>query len=108
MDLTDYLEEQINELARLEAELEAAKTMLTLRGPILHSKGEKLYIVEEVRGRIKRNGRYYYKIKWLGFDELTWEPTVNLPNKVVEQYDATFPRPKRRRSKLKNSGFNKA
>ena len=36
------------------------------------------YVVEEVKDRRKRSGRAEVLVKWLGYDELTWEPLRNL------------------------------
>jgi len=105
MDLEQLLQLEMAEVRRAQERLEAAKTLLSLQGAVVHGKdNEPLYIIESVLERRKRNGRYYYKIKWLGFVETTWEPVSNLPVAVVETYDATFPRPTPRR-KSKSVGW---
>lgn len=101
VDLDAYLAAQMIEVNRLIRELETAKTMLSLKGPVHHQGDEKLYIVEKVLSRTKRNGRFFYKVKWLGFEDTTFEPVNNLPDEVVRKFDAVHPRPKRRKSKTK-------
>ena len=56
---------------------------------------EKLYIIEKILDRRKKNGKFEYKIKWEGYpmNESTWEPMENLETvkELVEEYNNTHP-----------------
>ncbi|GMF21447.1 unnamed protein product [Phytophthora fragariaefolia] len=41
---------------------------------------------------------YQYKVKWVGYDELTWEPAENLPHNLRRKFDQKYETRKRRRS----------
>ena len=50
------------------------------------SEGE--YEVEKILKRRKKNGRYEYRLKWKGSDEVSWEPRSSFPNpQVYMDYD---------------------
>ena len=56
---------------------------------------DKLYLVEKILNRRKKNGKLEYKIKWEGYpmSESTWEPMRNLDTakNLVAEYDSTHP-----------------
>ena len=65
------------------------------------------YFVEKIIGRKYKNGKYFYKVKWEGFDyeNCTWEPLENLQNVLgmVNKYDKSHPK----HSKIKGkTAFN--
>ena len=46
------------------------------------------YEVEKILKRRKKNGRYEYRLKWKGSDEVSWEPRSSFPNpQVYMDYD---------------------
>uniref|UniRef100_K3X189 Chromo domain-containing protein n=1 Tax=Globisporangium ultimum (strain ATCC 200006 / CBS 805.95 / DAOM BR144) TaxID=431595 RepID=K3X189_GLOUD len=66
---------------------------------------ENEYIVEEIRDR--KNARdpetklkvFKYLIKWVGYEDLTWEPAENLPHNLRRKFDQKFEARKRRKTK---------
>eukprot|EP00833_Pecoramyces_ruminatium_P009141 jgi/Orpsp1_1/1183173/evm.model.c7180000084178.2 len=53
---------------------------------------EEEYEVEAILDKKKKKGGIYYKIKWLGYDEITWEPECNLENarELVENFEKEY------------------
>eukprot|EP00002_Diphylleia_rotans_P030164 TRINITY_DN6186_c0_g1_i1.p1 TRINITY_DN6186_c0_g1~~TRINITY_DN6186_c0_g1_i1.p1 ORF type:complete len:189 (-),score=53.36 TRINITY_DN6186_c0_g1_i1:1199-1765(-) len=51
-------------------------------------KGEEIYTVEMILDRKKEKGKYRYLLKWLGYDEPTWEHERNLLGceELIEDY----------------------
>lgn len=66
---------------------------------------ENEYIVEEIRDRKSTRDRetklktFKYLIKWVGYDDLTWEPAENLPHNLRRKFDQKFEARKRRKTK---------
>ncbi|KAK1931185.1 hypothetical protein P3T76_013374 [Phytophthora citrophthora] len=64
---------------------------------------EDVYTVEEiVDRRSKRDPEtrlktHQYKVKWVGYDDLTWEPADNLPHNLRRKFDQKYENRKRRR-----------
>lgn len=62
------------------------------------------FAVEAIRDRrTKRDPEtrlktHQYLVKWVGYDETTWEPAENLPHNLRRRYDQKFEARKRRRS----------
>ena len=46
--------------------------------PILDFDGNKRYFVEEILSEQQHRGRRQFLVKWIGYDELTWEPEANV------------------------------
>lgn len=65
---------------------------------------EDVYTVEEIvdrrskRDPTTRLKTYQYKVKWVGYDDLTWEPAENLPHNLRRKFDQKYENRKRRRS----------
>ncbi|KAG6574597.1 Chromodomain protein [Phytophthora cinnamomi] len=65
---------------------------------------EDVYTVEDIvdrrskRDPTTRLKTYQYKVKWVGYDELTWEPAENLPHNLRRKFDQKYENRKRRRS----------
>ena len=60
--------------------------------PIPENVQEEYHIEQILEHRIDLEGRYQYRIKWLGYDEITWEPRRNLlhrgtPIPILEKYE---------------------
>lgn len=102
-ELMARVEVESEKLQRLE---EAAQALLMLRGPMVFDEVDKapMYFVERIiKRRKKPSGRYYYNVKWLGFDDPqdnTWEPANNLPHELVQEFNQQQ-HPRRRRTKAK-------
>lgn len=66
---------------------------------------ENEYIVEEIRDRKSTRDKetklktFKYLIKWVGYDDLTWEPAENLPHNLRRKFDQKFEARKRRKIK---------
>ncbi|POM71814.1 Chromodomain containing hypothetical protein [Phytophthora palmivora] len=64
---------------------------------------EDVYTVEEIvdrrskRDPTTRLKTHHYKVKWVGYDELTWEPAENLPHNLRRKFDQKYESRKRRR-----------
>ncbi|ETN09306.1 hypothetical protein PPTG_11750 [Phytophthora nicotianae INRA-310] len=64
---------------------------------------ENEYTVEEiVDRRSKRDPEtrlktHQYKVKWVGYDDVTWEPAENLPHNLRRKFDQKYESRKRRR-----------
>lgn len=64
---------------------------------------ENEYAVEEIRDRRSRRDpetrlkTHEYLVKWVGYDETTWEPAENLPHNLRRKFDAKYEARKRRR-----------
>ncbi|KAE9342488.1 hypothetical protein PF008_g10134 [Phytophthora fragariae] len=65
---------------------------------------EDVYTVEDIvdrrskRDPTTRLKTHQYKVKWVGYDELTWEPAENLPHNMRRKFDQKYENRKRRRS----------
>ncbi|KAL4086648.1 hypothetical protein PRIC1_013823 [Phytophthora ramorum] len=65
---------------------------------------EDVYTVEEIVDRRSKREpstklkTHQYKVKWVGYDELTWEPADNLPHNLRRKFDQKYESRKRRRS----------
>ncbi|RMX67947.1 hypothetical protein KXD40_005402 [Peronospora effusa] len=63
---------------------------------------EDVYTVEEIIDRRnKRDAKtrlktHQYKVKWVGYDDLTWEPAENLPHNLRRKFDQQYESRKRR------------
>ncbi|OWZ15027.1 Chromodomain protein [Phytophthora megakarya] len=63
---------------------------------------EDVYTVEEIvdrrskRDPTTRLKTHQYKVKWVGYDELTWEPADNLPHNLRRKFDQKYESRKRR------------
>lgn len=44
------------------------------------------YRVKKICTKRKRNGKMFYKIKWEGYTEPTWEPEINLSPALLQEY----------------------
>ncbi|GAA6053410.1 hypothetical protein JCM3770_002312 [Rhodotorula araucariae] len=52
------------------------------------------YVIEEILAHKRKNAELKYKIKWEGYDEITWEPEDNVPDgPVVKAYWAASDKP---------------
>ncbi len=53
------------------------------------SNEEKEYEVQKILGKKRAKGKYHYLVKWVGFDETTWEPAGNLKNTrdLIKNYE---------------------
>lgn len=66
---------------------------------------ENEYVVEEIRDRKSSRDKdtklktFKYLIKWVGYDDLTWEPADNLPHNLRRKFDQKFEARKRRKTK---------
>lgn len=65
---------------------------------------ENEYVVEEIRDRKSTRDKdtklktFKYLIKWVGYDDLTWEPADNLPHNLRRKFDQKFEARKRRKA----------
>ena len=64
--------------------------------PVVLDDGVTGYIVECLLRRKKRGGKFFYLVKWKGYDETdsSWEPRENLLKdvpKLVQEFDNAFP-----------------
>jgi hypothetical protein len=65
---------------------------------------EDVYTVEEILDRRSKRDpatnlkTHQYKVKWVGYDDLTWEPADNLPHNLRRKFDQKYESRKRRRS----------
>ncbi|KAG7386473.1 hypothetical protein PHYBOEH_008681 [Phytophthora boehmeriae] len=65
---------------------------------------EDVYTVEDIidrrskRDPTTRLKTYQYKVKWVGYDDLTWEPAENLPHNLRRKFDQKYENRKRRRT----------
>lgn len=65
---------------------------------------ENEYVVEEIRDRKSSRDKdtklksFKYLIKWVGYDDLTWEPADNLPHNLRRKFDQRFEARKRRKT----------
>ncbi len=41
------------------------------------------YKVEQIIKMDNTGGRWMYLVSWVGYDDVTWEPTENIPSKIV-------------------------
>ena len=63
---------------------------------------EDVYTVEEIIDRRnKRDAKtglrtHQYKVKWVGYEDLTWEPAENLPHNLRRKFDQKYESRKRR------------
>lgn len=66
---------------------------------------ENEFIVEEIRDRKSTRDKetklktFKYLIKWVGYEDLTWEPADNLPHNLRRKFDQKFEARKRRKTK---------
>ncbi|TYZ62438.1 hypothetical protein PybrP1_008680 [[Pythium] brassicae (nom. inval.)] len=66
---------------------------------------ENEYVVEDIRDRKSSRDKdtklkaFKYLIKWVGYDDLTWEPADNLPHNLRRKFDQKFEARKRRKTK---------
>ena len=44
------------------------------------------YIVERLLGSFVKQGTRYFKVKWKGYKERTWEPAENIPDELIADY----------------------
>lgn len=44
------------------------------------------YQVEKILAKQRRQGKGYYRIKWVGFKETTWEPEENLSSALIREF----------------------
>lgn len=64
---------------------------------------ENEYAVEEIRDRRSKRDpetrlkTHEYLVKWVGYDEQTWEPAENLPHNLRRKFDSKYEARKRRR-----------
>jgi hypothetical protein len=64
---------------------------------------ENEYAVEEIRDRRSKRDpetrlkTHEYLVKWVGYDETTWEPAENLPHNLRRKFDSKYEARKRRR-----------
>ena len=49
--------------------------------PILDLDGNERYFVEEILSERQHRGRRQFLVKWIGYDEPTWEPEANVLDK---------------------------
>ncbi|KAI9905330.1 hypothetical protein PsorP6_014429 [Peronosclerospora sorghi] len=65
---------------------------------------EDVYTVQEIVDRRSKRDpstklkTHQYKVKWVGYDELTWEPAENLPHNLRRKFDQKYESRKRRQS----------
>ena len=65
---------------------------------------EDVYTVQEIVDRRRKRDAttrlktYEYKVKWVGYDELTWEPADNLPHNLRRKFDRSYDTRERKRS----------
>uniref|UniRef100_M4C711 Chromo domain-containing protein n=1 Tax=Hyaloperonospora arabidopsidis (strain Emoy2) TaxID=559515 RepID=M4C711_HYAAE len=65
---------------------------------------EDVYTVQEIVDRRRKRDpttrlkTYEYKVKWVGYDELTWEPAENLPHNLRRKFDRSYETRERKRS----------
>ena len=65
--------------------------------PIQDERGRDHYLVERITARRARRGRKECRVKWLGYEEETWEPEANVGKRFIEEYQDTLPRARVRR-----------
>ncbi|EEY56485.1 chromodomain protein, putative [Phytophthora infestans T30-4] len=64
---------------------------------------EDVYVVEEIIDRRSKRDpetrlkTHQYKVKWVGYDDVTWEPAENLPHNLRRKFDQKYDSRKRRR-----------
>ncbi|KAG2778995.1 hypothetical protein JG687_00000980 [Phytophthora cactorum] len=64
---------------------------------------EDVYVVEEILDRRSKRDpdtrlkTHQYKVKWVGYDDVTWEPAENLPHNMRRKFDQKYESRKRRR-----------
>lgn len=64
---------------------------------------EDVYTVEDILDRRSKRDpttrlkTYQYKVKWVGYDDVTWEPAENLPHNLRRKFDQKYDSRKRRR-----------
>jgi len=48
-----------------------------------------MFMVEEILESESRNDKKYYLIKWMGYEDQTWEPVKNLVNvqRMIEKFE---------------------
>ncbi|CAH0514481.1 unnamed protein product [Peronospora belbahrii] len=65
---------------------------------------EDVYTVQEIMDRRSKRDpetrlkTHQYKVKWVGYDDLTWEPAENLPHNMRRKFDQKYESRKRQRS----------
>ena len=71
----------------------------------------KYYEVEEIIGKKKIRGKYYYLVKWKGYslNESTWEPLENLDyaNELIEEFNKYIDDKSKNKNKLEKNKNNK-
>eukprot|EP01083_Nonionella_stella_P111935 328685_1 len=45
-----------------------------------------LYMVKSILGHRNKGKKYEYRVRWVGYDDATWEPPHHLNQKMVDQY----------------------
>lgn len=64
---------------------------------------EDVYVVEEILDRRSKRDpttrlkTHQYKVKWVGYEDVTWEPADNLPHNLRRKFDQKYESRKRRR-----------
>ena len=62
----------------------------TLQPVAVGSPGQtaEFYIVECLLGSFVKKGTRYFKVKWKGYKDRTWEPADNIPDSLIADYYA--------------------
>ena len=72
-------------------------------GPVVVSNpqqgGSDWYTVDKLLGSFVKNGVRYFKVKWRGFKDRTWEPAENIPSELIAAYFDSVKKKRKRKSK---------
>lgn len=52
----------------------------------IESSSDSIYLVESIIGEKIVRGKKYYHVKWLDYDDTTYEPKENIPRSIIERY----------------------
>lgn len=60
---------------------------------------EQYYEIEKLLGKKQMNGKTYFKVKWVGYRETTWEPREEIPPLPLQNYNKTYTKAGKRRKR---------
>jgi len=64
------------------------RTSLRVPAPLIHSDGSQRYVVESIVDHKKKKNEMMYLVKWLGYQDNTWEPHSQLSQDVPDVVSA--------------------
>lgn len=60
---------------------------------------DQFYAIEKLLGKKQIRGKTYFRVKWVGFQETTWEPQDEIPPLPLQEFYTTHTKAGKRRKR---------